>query len=258
MDPDSNPGDLERAEDLPAASPGGAQPVEEPVRPVSPTSSNGTLREVPGDGNLPGEEEDMDHMNMFVFPEPPNGEDLEFEVNALSWEEVMQTLQPEHQTLFENHYVVTRELIFGMTNDRNRTDFSDEDLEAYDATANDLMRILPSVPRDIAAIFTAFFQDTSAEVARLQPLVRLRRDVVSLLDYLIENNPRSLPPETLPTESSDDTCAICFECYVEGDVVVVLPCHRTHHFHRHCIQGWLLELVPEALTCPTCRTELVL
>jgi hypothetical protein len=32
------------------------------------------------------------------------------------------------------------------------------------------------------------------------------------------------------------SCAICWEDYVESDVIIVLPCHSSHHFHRNCIR----------------------
>ncbi|KAA1075994.1 hypothetical protein PGT21_031729 [Puccinia graminis f. sp. tritici] len=32
-------------------------------------------------------------------------------------------------------------------------------------------------------------------------------------------------------------CSICLEEYTEGDRVVVLQCHESHHFHRDCMQS---------------------
>ena len=49
------------------------------------------------------------------------------------------------------------------------------------------------------------------------------------------------------------TCHICYSEFAEGTVVVSLPCHETHCFHRHCIEKWLLE---HSCCCPICRHEL--
>ncbi|EQC27195.1 hypothetical protein SDRG_14997, partial [Saprolegnia diclina VS20] len=41
-------------------------------------------------------------------------------------------------------------------------------------------------------------------------------------------------------------CSICFDPYEPNDVVVRLPC--AHVYHRHCLQGWLLNKDK----CPIC------
>ncbi|WAQ82878.1 hypothetical protein PtA15_3A243 [Puccinia triticina] len=46
------------------------------------------------------------------------------------------------------------------------------------------------------------------------------------------------------------TCSICLEDYVEGDRLVVLPCHESHIFHRKClnvcsyIPSYILKGIP--------------
>ena len=37
----------------------------------------------------------------------------------------------------------------------------------------------------------------------------------------------------------EECCVICMEEWVEGDVVVWLPC--MHHFHRRCALAWAMS-----------------
>lgn len=57
-----------------------------------------------------------------------------------------------------------------------------------------------------------------------------------------------------PTASQNGTmeCSICFEGYLPEQVIVVLPCHPSHHFHRTCLKDW----IPANPTCPLCRHPL--
>ena len=53
----------------------------------------------------------------------------------------------------------------------------------------------------------------------------------------------------LQGEDSNKQCSICFEDYVENDVVVTLPCDTRHMFHESCIKEWLKQKD----TCPLCK-----
>lgn len=49
---------------------------------------------------------------------------------------------------------------------------------------------------------------------------------------------------------TDTTCTICMSNYASGDEFIVLPCgDGKHHFHKACIEPWLLRNA----TCPCCR-----
>mmetsp|Transcript_6620 Transcript_6620/g.10147 ORF Transcript_6620/g.10147 Transcript_6620/m.10147 type:complete len:200 (-) Transcript_6620:213-812(-) len=57
--------------------------------------------------------------------------------------------------------------------------------------------------------------------------------------------------------SSAESCAVCCEDYVTGDVLRVLPKCK-HMFHISCIDKWLMESLSKgrAATCPLCKTPL--
>lgn len=40
-------------------------------------------------------------------------------------------------------------------------------------------------------------------------------------------------------DGDNNSCAICFEDYVENDEVITLPCDGRHVFHEKCIKEWL-------------------
>merc|ERR1712061_907763 len=50
----------------------------------------------------------------------------------------------------------------------------------------------------------------------------------------------------------DMDCSICFSSYVEGDSIRKLHCG--HHFHRDCVDPWLLG---KQCSCPVCLCEVV-
>ncbi|KAJ3021219.1 hypothetical protein HKX48_008985 [Thoreauomyces humboldtii] len=54
-----------------------------------------------------------------------------------------------------------------------------------------------------------------------------------------------------------DSCSVCFEDYVQGDILRELPCR--HRFHRTCIDAWLLPDLetrnPGHRTCPLCVAD---
>ncbi len=53
-------------------------------------------------------------------------------------------------------------------------------------------------------------------------------------------------------EEPYNSCPICIEDIMSD--CIKLPC--SHYYHKECIQNWFL--ISRHLTCPTCRTELIL
>lgn len=47
-----------------------------------------------------------------------------------------------------------------------------------------------------------------------------------------------------------NSCSVCLDEYVSGDILQVLPCK--HSFHKHCIVPWLTE---RQSTCPLCKSD---
>ena len=57
-------------------------------------------------------------------------------------------------------------------------------------------------------------------------------------------------PKQLDSHNDDLSCRICFEDYVDGDELRVLPCF--HRFHAGCSFDWLSR----KKTCPLCMTSI--
>ncbi|KAJ0097298.1 hypothetical protein Patl1_29097 [Pistacia atlantica] len=79
-----------------------------------------------------------------------------------------------------------------------------------------------------------------------------------------ERNPRTIDSqivETLPCFAfgpasvscchGGETCAICLEDYVNGEVLKVLPCQ--HEFHSSCVGSWLTNW---GTFCPVCKLDM--
>ncbi|XP_066931672.1 RING finger protein 150-like [Clytia hemisphaerica] len=54
-----------------------------------------------------------------------------------------------------------------------------------------------------------------------------------------------------PKEDLEESCAVCLECYKEGETLRILPCK--HEFHKACIDPWLLN----HRTCPMCKSNIL-
>ncbi|ODN79024.1 hypothetical protein L202_04529 [Cryptococcus amylolentus CBS 6039] len=53
-------------------------------------------------------------------------------------------------------------------------------------------------------------------------------------------------------EEEEQHCPICLVEFEDGDDLRVLPCERTHMYHRGCIDPWLLRV---SASCPLCRKD---
>lgn len=52
---------------------------------------------------------------------------------------------------------------------------------------------------------------------------------------------------------TEEQCSICLNNYTEGDTLRLLPCDRRHHFHKDCVDEWLVVNA----TCPICRARVL-
>lgn len=75
-------------------------------------------------------------------------------------------------------------------------------------------------------------------------------DCQSILDTLNNTTVGALGATGYPNDALE--CSICLEHYLPEQVLVVLPCHTSHHFHRNCLEDWLTN----HSTCPLCRNSL--
>lgn len=65
-----------------------------------------------------------------------------------------------------------------------------------------------------------------------------------------EEEEEAAAPLKLDSHNDDLSCRICFDDYVEGDELRVLPCF--HRFHSSCSFDWLSR----KKTCPLCATSI--
>ncbi|EFP92451.1 hypothetical protein PGTUg99_031451 [Puccinia graminis f. sp. tritici] len=181
------------------------------------------------------------------------------QIDETAWVEMLQTLTPEQRLIvegFENRTItVRRELVNSPAQDNNRMVALREFLDHLE----ELRRILANLPRETARMIERFYAEAHREIDRLMDnpdhIAAARQNIDPLLDSLINTNLTSLSSDVPQHDSTK--CTVCLEEYAESDVIVVLPCHPTHHFDRRCIHDWLQTLVPGPPTCPNCRAPIV-
>jgi hypothetical protein len=228
MDPHSTPSDSESIADQSGPSPGGVRPVEEPVEPQA----------------LPAEfHAEIDHE---LFPPPPGH--IESEEDELArheaWVQLMATLTPEQRTDIQRYADATTAAWEQLVGDPGAPP------EAFQ-TVDEIMDNIPNLDRTfdslsprtldrIGEFFDAIIQQFEQLMDIREHIQELRRNVAPLLDGLTNTNLTSLQPDVSQPDSIK--CIICLQQYVDSDVVVVLPCHPDHHFHRSCIQVRFLPL----------------
>ncbi|KAH9448314.1 hypothetical protein MJO28_011859 [Puccinia striiformis f. sp. tritici] len=74
-------------------------------------------------------------------------------------------------------------------------------------------------------------------------------EIQALLDELETTTIGPLPDNS---DGEAARCSICLEDDAEGDVLLVLRCHASHHFHRECLQSSLRV----SAICPLCRAAI--
>lgn len=52
---------------------------------------------------------------------------------------------------------------------------------------------------------------------------------------------------------SEQQCSICLNGYAEDETLRLLPCDKRHHFHKDCVDEWLVVNA----TCPICRAQVL-
>ena len=85
-----------------------------------------------------------------------------------------------------------------------------------------------------------------------------RKDAVQTYNMVLEKNDL-VEALVRGDNSSAQSCSICIEDYVSGDLLrVLLPCRHT--FHVECIDKWVLSATDYSRppACPMCNTEIAL
>ncbi|KAI7945387.1 hypothetical protein MJO29_011775 [Puccinia striiformis f. sp. tritici] len=71
------------------------------------------------------------------------------------------------------------------------------------------------------------------------------------IDQILNSLGNALSAFSLSLHQTISTCGMCLEDYQSDDLVLVLPCHSSHFFHRHCLRDWFKEYI----NCPLCRKK---
>lgn len=58
-------------------------------------------------------------------------------------------------------------------------------------------------------------------------------------------------PPTFKQDEQEETCHVCLEPMVKGDLIVALPCR--HCFHPSCADGMVIH---QHIACPLCRESI--
>ncbi|XP_025424764.1 protein goliath-like isoform X2 [Sipha flava] len=156
------------------------------------------------------------------------------------------------------------------------------DREAIDL---DKMKLLPSDPRNVSAVFTykwkgedmaRMLDDTKRRVmvkitiashctrpygninrtsvlfVSISFIVLMVISLAWLVFYYIQRFRYIHAKDQLSEIIGDgDCCAVCIEPYKPSEVVRILPCR--HEFHKSCVDPWLLE----HRTCPMCKMDIL-
>ncbi|KAA1133424.1 hypothetical protein PGTUg99_007659 [Puccinia graminis f. sp. tritici] len=89
-------------------------------------------------------------------------------------------------------------------------------------------------------------------LSTIERLHRFRRETFAFLESLVVSDATAA---AAAPDGDALECQICAEDIIQpGQIILQLPCHPTHLFHRDCLTPWLVS----ADTCPVCRAVLVM
>jgi hypothetical protein len=169
-------------------------------------------------------------------------------VNRPTWEQLMETLNPETQAIFRTFYDDMQRLLADLTANPNRA-VSDAEISGHPVDPDDMQRALPDLDPATAQLIADYLEEVRDALNQAAPNrargVAPRETVNQLLDRL--TTPPSLLQDSSQAEPANTRCAVCFENYGEDDLVAVLPCHPSHHFHRACIHVSRFPLAPTSV-----------
>ncbi|EFP76099.1 hypothetical protein PGTUg99_001525 [Puccinia graminis f. sp. tritici] len=157
-------------------------------------------------------------------------------INFQEVERVLQDLTPEDRLAFERLFTNMREAYLELANNPDRDCFSEAEYARYfgDLEQVDLVLEGPNMEKSDVEIVEHLL-DQGFSIMSVMEKSRQRSFGERNIQALLEN----VTPDALATNDRDDEnpqCLICREDFLESNLVVVqLPCHSTHQFHRVCI-----------------------
>ncbi|KNZ60296.1 hypothetical protein VP01_1578g5 [Puccinia sorghi] len=151
-------------------------------------------------------------------------------------EDVVRPLSPVSQALFQTIYHRAHQLFAQFQQDPTLTGSSLDVARTFVVELGEARMATATVDEERYERLNRFLDDVEQEVSDLFLLAAARRLAMRTLDSLTR-------PDISSLNLQDLRCSICFEEYGEKAIVVVLPCHNSHHFHRSCINSVLVNLL---------------
>jgi hypothetical protein len=197
----------------------------------------------------PAREEGLMALIRHLEAMPENHPELIQPFHRPTWEEVMQTLNPETQAVFRTFYDDMRRLLTELTVNPTRN-FSDAEIPGHPVDPDNMQRALPNL--DPAQLIADHLEEVRLEIneaSRTRTRVAASQEMVNELpDRLITPKLTFLLRDPSQGESATTHCPVCLDNYGKNDNAAVLPCHPSHHFHRACIQVSRISIGPAPLS----------
>ncbi|OAV95504.1 hypothetical protein PTTG_09033 [Puccinia triticina 1-1 BBBD Race 1] len=163
--------------------------------------------------------------------------EVDEEHHAAAWQDVMQTLSPEHQIVLRDLANDTHRIMAELDENPNLASMTADEISAIRNNLAEIRQNAARLPAETQDLLIEWFAEVDADTARLlripAQVASARQSLVTFLDNLVTTDREALVLDA--PDNSSPQCPVCFEDYIEGDVVVLLPCHPSHHFHRACV-----------------------
>ncbi|KAI7943238.1 hypothetical protein MJO29_013082, partial [Puccinia striiformis f. sp. tritici] len=167
-------------------------------------------------------------------------------------EEALQAVTPGDRPLFQRFFELMVDAYLELATHPLRGRFDDEENAHYFGNLFDIEDLLERMEASASQPLQSLVDEWDVlignlEAARATSFEWRQSKIQERLETLRHIDPVTLESKPLSQVSE---CAICREEFSESEQILVqLPCHPSHLFHRDCIQTWLGKM---------CRVEVVL